>query len=142
MSEERVDIEAMEEGGEESAAQVEAMQASLEEAQRELKRSESRRVIELALVEAGALDVEAARVLIEHGMGEGQGEGEAADAPALVEALKSRRPYLFRRRPAGASALSARLEETRSGLEQAAEEALRTGDTGALLRYLRLRRNG
>ncbi len=127
----------------EHADEVDALRASLDETRRELKRTERRRAIELALVEAGAMDLEAGRVLIEHAMRDREGGAEEADAPALVEELRSRRPYLFRRRPAGASVLAARDEpEPPGGIEEAAEEALRTGETGALLRYLRLRRNG
>ncbi len=120
---------------------------------------ERRREIDQALWEAGAADLETARLLTEVAISRMDGP----DVRAAVADLAQTKPFLFGRagagawaggaggaRPAGAlaragaSAASARLRDEPGAPDLAAlaEEAALSGDRATLLRYLRLRRGG
>lgn len=129
----------------EAEAQVEGLRAQLAGALEDLRAarealdaSERKRQIECCLAEAGVVDVGAARLLTEAAV-EGMDEPDVAMA---IEDLKRTRGWLFRREGLGAGGvMSGRPAERWGGaLEDAAEEAAVTGDRGALLRYLRLKR--
>ncbi len=114
----------------------------LEAAREALDASERKRQIECCLAEAGAVDVAAARLLTEAAVE----EMDAPDVALAIEDLKRTKGWLFRH-PHGwpaqgaGSVMSGRPAERWCGaLEDAAEEAAVTGDRGALLRYLRLKR--
>lgn len=121
----------------ESARRLAEAEASLAQAREALDAAERRHQIDLLLIESEAIDLEAARLLTELSVS----QMESKDAASAVADLKRRKPYLFRRMatrtPAGA-AMSAAAGEGWP-LEEAAAAA-RSGDRGALLRYLRARR--
>ncbi|MGD9693149.1 MAG: hypothetical protein AB7G17_10200 [Phycisphaerales bacterium] len=112
----------------------------LEAAREALDASERKRQIECCLAEAGAVDIAAARLLTEAAVE----EMDAPDVAVAIEDLKRTKGWLFGHghvSGAGASVMSGRVgERWSSALEDAAEEAAVTGDRGALLRYLRLKR--
>lgn len=133
----------------EAEAQVEELKRALagalgdlEAAREALDASERKRQIECCLAEAGAVDVAAARLLTEAAV-EGM---EEPDVALAIGDLKRTRGWLFRRDGAGmtgggSSVMSGRpAERWGAAMEDAAEEAAVTGDRGALLRYLRLKR--
>lgn len=119
-----------------------SMRSRLEETTAELSRSEQRRAIDQALLESRTIDMDTSRVLIERAMAEPGDERRSRDVESVVRDLKRRKPHLFETSRAKVHA-SGVLEDqefvSEASLERAAEEA-RTGDRGALLRYLRLRR--
>lgn len=110
---------------------------------------ERRREMDAALWEAGAADLETARLLTELAVS----RMEAPDVRAAVADLALAKPFLFGRTPAapGAVGTAARALAGASGarlpdgpcapdMSALAEEAALSGDRAALLRYLRLRR--
>jgi hypothetical protein len=140
---------------EELKRRLEAAEAALAERDASIDDLEHRHRLEKLLIEAGAIDLEAATLLAMVATGDagadrggGGAGGSALDAEAVVEALREQRPFLFERRSSrrsGAGMAGAGLAQEHAGLgslERAAEEAASSGDRGALLRYLRLRRGG
>jgi|GEM_PF-6794598 len=122
---------------------IAALEAQLRQAHEALDASERQRSIDLALVEADAVDVETARLLTEIAVT----QMDEPDVALAVSELKGRKPFLFRReRPLGVSAMGVGGAVGRGGLagelEDAAEAALETGDRASLLAYLRMRRSG
>lgn len=122
------------------AERISALEAQLAQAHEALDASERQRSIDLALVEADAVDVETARLLTEIAVL----EMDEPDVRLAVADLRERKPFLFRRsRRAGVSAMG--IGGAGGGgdaLEAAAETALATGDRASLLAYLRMRRRG
>jgi len=117
--------------------QLEGVQSQLDEAKQTINSLERRQKIDELLAESEAIDVDAARLLTEHAVM----QMDEPDLAAAVEDLKRHKPYLFRRRASGgASVMAARVEDRSDGFEQAAEQAVATGNRKDLLRYLRLRR--
>jgi hypothetical protein len=135
---------------------AQSAEQSLEDVQRELQ-AKSQRVMELEetiaelerrsaidqlLIEAEAIDLEAARLLTESAVRQ-MDESDVAEA---VAELKRAKPFLFRQRKPSASNMSARIDGANGAhaasdaIEHAAAEAHATGDRTDLLRYLRLRR--
>ena len=154
-----LDVDVDEGGGEESGAvehaattlgaRISALEAQLEQAHEALDASERRRTIDLALIEADAVDVETARLLTEIAVL----QMDEPDVLLAVSELRERKPFLFRRaRASGGPAFGAMGElgagaalgrgGAAGGLEGAAEAALATGDRASLLAYLRMRRAG
>ncbi|MFM9958235.1 MAG: hypothetical protein ACKVZJ_09155 [Phycisphaerales bacterium] len=116
-----------------------------------LDHAERRHQIDLALIQADAIDLETARLLTEQAVS----QMSSRDVSKAVRELKQRKAFLFR--PAGgATGLNARGEGGRAiapgamgarntggasaQLRASANEAATTGDRAALLRYLRARR--
>lgn len=127
----------------ETQQRLQTLQSQLAEAQASASRLERRQRIDALLIDAGAIDLDAARTLAEHALGQssgGDGGDNAPDPAAVIAEMQRRRPYLFRRAThAGNGLMSPRLEDA-SPLEAAAERAAETGDRRDLLAYLRLRR--
>jgi hypothetical protein len=101
--------------------------------------ADRRRQIERELAQADAIDLESATLLTEAAVG----AMSAPDVALAVKDLKKRKPFLFRVLSAGASRASAMAgapRGTSDDLGRAADEARTSGDRGALLRYLRLKR--
>jgi len=99
---------------------------------------ERRQKVDALLSDAEAVDFEVARLLTEAAV-------EAMDEPdvaIVVEELRRSKPYLFRRRDVGASAMGPKSRHVVEHCDEAAAVAAQTGDRRDLLRYLRLRRNG
>lgn len=119
------------------------MQKSSERMREEIETLERRREIEIALHRAGTVDMDAARLLAEQAVE----DAKEPDIEASVADLVRRKPHLFRSRStesartAPVMAIEAERDAGESAAEDAAEEAARTGDRGALLRYLRARRS-
>ncbi len=127
----------------ELAVRVGELEKLLDQAREALDSVERRRRVDLALLEADAVDLESARLLTELALG----EMERPDEAVAVGELKRRKPFLFRSRPArmggmgGGGAMSGRSRQAASdSLLELAEEASRSGDRRALLRYLQARR--
>ena len=112
-----------------------------------LDAAERRHQIDLALVEADAVDLETARLLTEVAVS----QMDDRDVAQAVRELRQRKPFLFKggtkpdsRPPARITrhigAMGAHAGAAVSPLRAFANEAATTGDRGALLRYLRARR--
>ncbi len=118
------------------------LQSRITELERTRDAVERRHAIDLALIEADAVDLESARLLTEVAVA----SMSDADAKAAVADLKKRKPFLFRSRTpsptsSAASMSSAPARRADSAADHAASEAAaRAGDRRALLRYLRARR--
>lgn len=101
-----------------------------------LVESERRRAVQTALIDARAVDVDAAGVLVEQALG---GEGKVSIDQAVRD-LKRRKPHLFISGSHAAGAMGAHVQPATSGIADLAESAAATGDRRRLLRYLRARR--
>lgn len=119
-------------------ARLDAAQQRYEQAEQAIGSLERRQRIDALLVEADAIDLDAARLLTEVTV-------QAMDEPDVAEAvadLRRHKPYLFRAErelPVGL-ALAPRQDEMQDPTARAAEQAQHSGDRRDLLRYLRLRR--
>jgi hypothetical protein len=118
----------------EAQAELETLRRSLSETRRELEGTERRQRIDQLLVEADAIDLQAARLLTEAAIS----EMDEADVAGAVDDLRRHKPYLFRRRDQE-GAMSPRPRPADPS-DEAAAHAAATGDRRDLLRYLRLRR--
>lgn len=113
------------------------LRAALDQSRAALEQNQRRRAIDLAASAAGAIDVDAAAILIEAAL-----QGRPADElTGVVEDMRRSRPFLFEHAPPPASVMSA--EPSRGGetLATLADEARASGDRKALLRYLQARRS-
>ena len=127
-------------------ARLRELESTLEGARETMDALERRHEIDLALVRADAVDMETSRLLTELAVS----EMDEPDVGAVVEELRRRKPFLFRsnagdRGGSVSAAMSGRPRRAgpeAGGLEEAADAASRSGDRGALLRYLRARRGG
>lgn len=125
-------------------AQASALQSRVVELEKVLAETRSavdaierRQQIDLALLEADAMDLESARLLTELALG----QMDDADVHAAVSELKHRKPFMFNtKRSRGVSAMSGTQRQAVDSLADVAQEATRTGDRRALLRYLQIRR--
>lgn len=125
----------------ETQQQLQALQSRLAEAQASASRLEQRQRVDALLVDAGAIDLDAARTLAEHAMGKCDDPAhDPPDPAAVVAGLARQKPYLFRRVDRAAGGLMSPRFDDASPLEAAAERAVETGDRRDLLAYLRLRR--
>jgi hypothetical protein len=106
----------------------------LEEARAALDSSEQRRAIERELAAQGAIDMELGSMLVESVLRSRPG----MDVAGAVTEVRKRKPFLFRGRASGAMAASPPAGS--AGLDRAAMDARQSGDRGAVLRYLRLKR--
>lgn len=100
---------------------------------------ERRGTIDQLLIEADAIDLDAARLLTETAVQ----QMDEPDAAAAVDELRRTKPFLFRAARNGATSMSARIDAARDdadSIDHAAAEAHATGDRTDLLRYLRRRR--
>lgn len=106
---------------------------------------ERARTLDALLAEAGAIDVGAARAVLEARLAQSP-QDAPADLPGAVADLRRALPFLFsappRPAPPAHSAMSPAqpVAPASSDLDEALELAATTGDRAALLRYLRLRR--
>ncbi|MHC4995013.1 MAG: hypothetical protein ACYTGQ_08175 [Planctomycetota bacterium] len=117
-------------------AECRTAREALEEAEGALASAERGREMDRLLVEAEAVDLEAARLLTEASVMAMDEE----DVALAVEDLRRRKPYLFGRRSSGGGAMAARGRAGAGEAEEAAEAATLSGSRCDLLRYLRLRR--
>lgn len=117
-------------------AEISVLRATVTDLQHALAGTERRGLIEKALTDNQAVDMETATLLIEVAMG---GPG-APDAATAVRDLRKRKPFLFHGGSVRGSAMSGAMTEGDGGMGRAAEEARASGDRAALLRYLKMRR--
>jgi len=129
------------------AARLAELEAALASARGALDAAERRHSVDLALIGADAIDLEATRPLVESVL---SAAPSGADPSAVVADLKRRKPFLFRQRAvtrgagggggSGAASSAAPASTAPAPLETAARQAASSGDRAALLRYLRARR--
>lgn len=123
--------------------QLEELQKELEQTRQTVNRLDRRQKIDSLLTDSQTVDLEAARLLTEAAV-EMMSE---PDIRLAIEDLRRQKPYLFRRRAGESGPVAQAMSRRTIGqdeaadiqLEQAAEQAMRTGDRRDLLRYLRLR---
>lgn len=130
------------------AARLAELEAALASARGALDAAERRHSVDLALIGADAIDLEATRPLVESIL---SAAPSGADPAAVVADLRRRKPFLFRQRTdargagggsgIGAASSAAPASTAPAPLEAAARQAASTGDRAALLRYLRARRS-
>ncbi len=118
-------------------AQLADLRAQLDATRRQAADADRARELQRLLVQARALDLDAATLLIQRDIA----DTPEPDLAAAVRDLRRRKPHLFR--PAALpTSMSPRLAPAGAGdnPEELAELAATTGDRRALLRYLRARR--
>lgn len=119
--------------------ELQAKETVVQEQQELISGLQRHQQIDDLLVEAGAVDLETARLLTELSIQ----EMDEPDVEQAVEELRRRKSFLFRQSPASSGALSPK-EPGDSPLDgrltRAASDACESGRRQDLLRYLRLRR--
>lgn len=121
----------------EMGLKLQELQGLLAQTREALDAVERTHRIDLALIEAQAIDLESARLLTELAVS----QMDEPDVAAAVAELARRKPFLFRARPARHSAAtSAHAMSPPGAALLEAQEAARAGDRRALLRYLEQRR--
>jgi len=122
---------------------LEARIATIDEQRARIDSLTRARELDERLIEAGAVDLETARLLAQRAID----ESEDDDPEAAIEAIRARKPFLFRTHFRGSGVLGPRPrnEQERAQIDQverAAADAAESGRRQDLLRYLRLRRRG
>lgn len=121
-------------------AQLAQAQAKAGQAESALATAQRQWALERELGAAGVIDAEAGAILAGAAVSSAEGGTPFDPAPVVAE-LKRRRPYLFAEGAPRASAMSGAIPPASPDtLARAAEEARASGDRGALLKYLRMRR--
>lgn len=130
----------------EAEALVDQLSAEVHTLRAQIDSSDRTRAVDALLSDAGALDIAAARAVLDAQLAQRTSD-EPADLASSVDALRRTLPFLFRAphasspspraaMPAAANADTPNFDDLDAALELAAT----TGDRAALLRYLRLRR--
>jgi hypothetical protein len=109
---------------------------TLQQTQEALVLTQRKHQIDMELVHADAVDLEAARLLTESALA----HGDTQDVPTIVADLKQRKPFLFRAKRPPTSSMSATATNAPPTLDEVAQHARTTGDRRSLLRYLRAKR--
>ncbi len=129
-------------------AKIVSLEENLATAQAAFGQLEMRHRLERELEAAGAVDLETAVLLAELSLS----STDAATPDSAVTELRASKPFLFKHAGHGSAtspwpspgaisaAMAAHATTNNDALASAAEEAAATGDRGALLRYLQLRR--
>lgn len=115
-----------------------AIEAELAAAREALDASERRRAIDMALIEADAIDLESTRLLTEMAVSQMSDK----DVALAVSDLRRRKPFLFRERSAFTLGAAMGAGAEPASPADAARHEAKTGDRRALLKYLRARRAG
>jgi len=130
----------------EAEALVEQLRAEIEALRARLAGVERTRAMDALLTDAGALDVDAARAVLDARLAQSPADA-SVDLASSVQDLKRALPFLFATAPSAPppaprpSAMSPALSiAPADDLDAALELAATSGDRAALLRYLRLRR--
>jgi len=123
------------------------VESHLHETKRQIDDARRDREVRHALIDAGALDVETARLLVENVLGEGTDEDVERGIGEVVRMVRERKPFLFRSEQALSSEGAVmgghlRPQQIRRAtpIHHAASEARQSGRRQDLLRYMRLRR--
>lgn len=121
-------------------AELHEARGQLDAAREQITLAERRRQIDQGLIEADAIDLEAARLLTEAAIE----QMDDAEVSEVIDDLRRHKPYLFRRREGrGHGSLSPRVRQGAGhAADEAAAAAAASGDRRDLLRYLRIRRAG
>ncbi len=123
-------------------AKVCELEEALSASQTAITKAEQAREIDVALLRAGVVDLETARLVIEQEL-RSSAEGGIGQA---IERVRERKRFLFMPAATGlssvATAMSPALRPSDSTLVEAAKRASQAGDRGSLLDYLRLKRKG
>ena len=103
--------------------------------------------IHQALVDAGAMDVDTARLLVQKVLDEGTGDSGGCGIEEVVRVVRERKPFLFRADSTesnNSAVMGGHLRplhtQRATPLHHAASEARHSGRKQDLLRYMRLRR--
>lgn len=123
------------------AARIAELERDLRRAQQAARQAETRAHIHRALAGAGAIDIDAVALVVEAALPRDAGAHDAAGVARIVEEIRRTRPALFHAGARRGATMTARVERPRTGLEEAALHAARTGDRTALLHYLRMKRS-
>jgi len=125
--------------GEELETALTELREALDVSRASLIDAERGRGVDEVLVELRVVDLETARVMLEREVA-GVDDFDGIRKAAL--GLKSKKPFLFRGEGLAArgSAMGSRPRKGVGGVEPHARAAAETGDRGALMRYLRARR--
>ena len=113
--------------------------ARIHELEQTLDAVERRHAIDLALIDADAVDLESARLLTELAVT----TMPDRDIASAITDLKKRKPFLFRARttaPASPAGAMSTTPAPRAPTSHSDQSAARAGDRRALLNYLRARR--
>lgn len=116
--------------------QVVRLQSELDQSRAALSQADRLHAVDMALTQAGAVDLETARLLAHRQMN----ESPDISTDELVASLTRAKPYLFAPVRVSHSAMSPRIDDAQAALCDAADRASRTGDRASLLAYLRARR--
>jgi hypothetical protein len=116
------------------------LQQQITDANSALTTAQRKHQVERALLEAGAIDLDAAATLFEAQFGKSAASATAADLHKAINELVARKHYLFRPPPPPSSVMAGTPAAASTRLEDAAATARESGDRRALLQYLRLRR--
>jgi len=122
-------------------ADTQSLRAQLANAESALAQEKQSREIDRALANAGAIDPEVASLMLAS-MRAGQATGDPPDIAALIQSLRTQKPFLFESalpsRPIPSAMSPAITTSTTDSLHDLATQA-RTGDRRSLLNYLRAR---
>lgn len=111
-------------------------------AQQRLAQSDRRAAIDRGLIESGAADLEAARLLVEAALNEGE-----ADVAGAIEGVRRQQPQMFRTISQGLNRTAAmgpavrHAPESGRDLDRAARAARRSGHNADVMHYMNLRRS-
>lgn len=117
---------------------VAELEGRLAQAREALDAVERRHAIDMALVEADAIDLESARLLTELAVS----QMSEKDVGLAVSDLRRRKPFLFRERSGATLGAAMGAHVAPPNLAEAARDEAKSGDRRALLKYLRARRAG
>lgn len=126
----------------ETRARLEEATREAQAVQQRLAQSERRAAIDAGLVESGATDLEAARLLVEASLNEGE-----ADVAAAIENVRRQRPQMFRTNhsaPRHTAAMGPAVRSAPQGerdIDRAARAARRSGHNADVMHYMNLRRS-
>jgi hypothetical protein len=121
-------------------AELVTARVALTEAHAGAETAQRRHQITLALVDHGALDLEAAMLVAEAALAAAEARGTAGTVASVVADLRRQRPALFRTPQVRRTSVMSGELPPQPPQELAITEARRTGDRRALMHYLRLRR--
>lgn len=116
---------------------VALLESQLATAREALDAAERRHAIDMALVDADAIDLESARLLTEMAVA----QMDEKDVALAVSDLRRRKPFLFRERSQMTLGAAMGAAVGPASPADAARDEAKSGDRRALLKYLRARRS-
>ena len=129
------------------SGQLTHVEEHLCETKRQIDDARNEQEIRLALIDAGAVDIDTARLLVQSMLDENANGDGNPDIEQIVHTVRERKPFLFRSEwsaPDNGSVMGGHLRPQQTHratpLHHAASEARNSGRRQDLLRYMRLRR--